>query len=98
MPAIFPSVALKNRQREIKRIADSEPVYITENGHGKYVFVSAEVFEQMLSDAAQEALYEERMARALSESRDDFASGRTYGSRDELLAAVERKRAGRAKA
>ena len=32
MPAIYPSTALKNQQREIKEIADTEVVYITENG------------------------------------------------------------------
>ena len=38
------------------------------------------------------ALYEARMAEALRESREDFAQGRLYSSRADLLAAVERKR------
>lgn len=39
------------------------------------------------------ALYEARMTEALRESREDFAQGRFYSSRADLLAAVERKRA-----
>lgn len=38
------------------------------------------------------ALYEARMAEALRESQEDFAQGRFYSSRADLLAAVERKR------
>ena len=40
MPPIYPSTALKNQQREIKQLADTQIVYITENGRGKYVFMS----------------------------------------------------------
>lgn len=38
MPPIYPSTALKNQQREIKQLADTQIVFITENGRGKYVF------------------------------------------------------------
>lgn len=92
MPAIYPSVALKNQQREIKAIADVEPVYITENGRGKYVFLSEEVFQSAIDAAVEEALYEERMANVLEESRKNFAEGRYYASREDLMAAVKRKR------
>ena len=98
MPSIYPSVALKNRQREIKAIADHEPVYITENGAGKYVFLSEDVLEQIISDAVQEALYEERVTLALEESREDFLEGRFYTTRAELLTAVEQKRSAHAAA
>ncbi|MDO4798530.1 MAG: hypothetical protein Q4A01_11005 [Coriobacteriales bacterium] len=98
MPAIYPSVALKNKQREIKAIADVEPVYITENGRGKYVFLSEDVFKRAIDDAVEEALYEERMARALEESRKDFDEGRYYSTRDELMEAVKRKRSPHAEA
>lgn len=93
MPSIYPSTDLKNRQREIKSIADRELVYITENGRGKYVFASQEVFEREIERAVEEALYEQRVADALRESRDDYASGRSYSSREELLEAVAQKRA-----
>jgi len=96
MPAIYPSTALKNRQREIKGLADTQVVYITENGHGKYVFTSERVLERTIQDAVDEALYEERLRQALSESRDDFANGRFYSSREDLAAAVERERASHA--
>lgn len=93
MPAIYPSTALKNQQREIKAIADTEIVYITENGRGKYIFASEEVFESRISAAVEEALYEARLRAALAESREDFSQGRSYGTREELMAAVAERRA-----
>ena len=98
MPAIYPSTALKSKQREIKALADREPVYITENGSGKYVFVSQEVHDRIVEEAVEEALYEQRAAMALEESREDFEAGRFYGSREDLMEAVARKRSGRATA
>ena len=95
MTPIFPSTALKNRQREIKAIADREVVYITENGHGKYIFASEEVIEEKIKNAVEDALYEMRMLEALKQSREDFAEGRMYSSRDDLSSAVEAKRAAR---
>ena len=61
MPAIYPSTALKNQQREIKSIADAEIVYITENGRGKYVFMSEDVLQKQIDEAVEEALYEQRL-------------------------------------
>lgn len=92
MSAIYPSTALKNQQREIKAIADNEIVHITENGWGKYVFMSEEVLERTINQAIDDALYEKRLSDALAESRDDFAYGRSYSSREEMLKAVSRKR------
>ena len=92
MPPIYPSTALKNQQREIKEHADTELVYITENGRGKYVFTSVEVLERVVSDAVQQALYEQRLENALTESRDDFENGRYYASRESLMEAVKAKR------
>ena len=96
MPAIYPSTALNNQQREIKEIADTEVVYITENGRGKYAFMSENVFQKKIDDAVEQALYEQRMAQALRQSRDDFENGRYYSSRDDLMAAVHDKRASHA--
>ena len=56
MPAIYPSTALKNEQRAIKAIADREVVYITENGRGKYLFMSQEVHDREVAEAVEEAL------------------------------------------
>ena len=72
MSAIYPSTALKNQQREIKARADREVVHITENGWGKYVFMSEDVFEQSINQAVEDALYEARLKSALAESRKDF--------------------------
>ena len=96
MPAIYPSTALKNQQREIKKIADTEVVYITENGRGKYAFMSENVLQQQIDDAVEEALYEQRMRDALRQSRSDFEGGRYYSSREDLMDAVDAKRAARA--
>ena len=93
MPAIYPSTALKNEQRAIKAIADREVVYITENGRGKYLFMSQEVHDREIAEAVEEALYEARMADALRASRADFEAGRYYTSREDLKAAVDLKRA-----
>lgn len=92
MKPIYPSTALKNKQREIKAIADKEPVYITENGHGKYVFMSESVYEAAIHDAVEEALYQNRLHEALSASREDYENGNYYSSRDEMLRAVANKR------
>lgn len=93
MTPIFPSTALKNRQREIKELAETQVVYITENGHGKYVFTSQEVLDNLISDAVEQAMYEARMEAALKEAREDIAAGRVYESRESLMAAVAQKRA-----
>ena len=92
MTPIFPSTALKNQQREIKKLADTQLVYITENGRGKYVFTS----HQIIADAVEDALYEQRLSDALAESRDDFKNGQYYTSRESLMAAVNAKREARA--
>ena len=96
MPAIYPSTALKNEQRAIKAIADEEIVYITENGRGKYLFMSQEVHDREIAEAVEQALYAARMAEALRASRADSAAGRYYTPREDLKAAVERKRAANA--
>ena len=96
MTPIFSSTALKNRQREIKAIANEQMVHITENGNGKYIFAAEEVVERAIADAVEEALYEARMAEALRQSRADFAAGRSYSGREKLIAAVEEKRAANA--
>lgn len=92
MPAIYPSTALKSQQREIKSIADKEIVHITENGWGKYVFMSEDVFAQAIEQAVENALYEQRVSAALTESRRDYEEGRYYSSREDLMAAVMAKR------
>ena len=92
MSAIYPSTALKNQQREIKARADREVVHITENGWGKYVFMSEDVFEQSINQAVEDALYEARLKSALAESRKDFEEGRSYSYKADMLAAVAKKR------
>lgn len=92
MPPIYPSTALKNQQREIKALADTQMVYITENGRGKYIFASVKVVEDAIAQAVEDALYEQRLAAALGQSRDGYERGDYYRLREELMAAVQRKR------
>ena len=92
MEAIFSSVALRDRQREVKDAARSGVVHITENGNGAFVFCSEEVFEARLRRAADEAIYAERMAQVIREGRSDVAAGRTY-TVDEAFTEIMARRA-----
>ena len=95
MPAIYPSTALKNQQREIKAKADNEIVHITENGNGAFVFCSEKVFDEKLREAAEAAAYEERVRMAVERGRDDIASGRLVEGTGNALAEIARRRASR---
>ena len=90
MDAIYSSVALRDRQREVKDAAREHVVRITENGAGAYVFCSEAVYERELRRAAEEAVYAERMAVAVREGREDVAAGRIVVGAE---AAMERIRA-----
>ena len=94
-PPIYPSTALKNKQREIKALADETIVYITENGYGNYIFVSKEVYERELQNAVEEALYEQRFAEALEASLRDIEEGRVYDSLDDAWDEIARRHAAR---
>ena len=95
MKAVYPSTALKTRQRETKALADGRIAYITENGDGAYAFMPEAVFVHYVADAVEGALYEARMHEALAQSKEDFAEGRCYDSFEGLLSAVDEKRAAR---
>ncbi len=95
MEPIYSSSALRDRQREIKDAARKGVVRITESGNGAFVFCSEEVFENQLRQAAEEALYAERMAQVIRDGRKDASAGRTY-SVNEGFAAIEARRAKRA--
>ena len=91
MEAIYSSVTLRDRQREVKDAARKDVVRITENGNGAFVFCSEEVFERRLQRAADEAIYAERMAQAVRDGRADVEAGRTL-SMEEGFAAIEARR------
>ena len=95
MEAIYSSVALRDRQREVKDAARKDVVHITENGNGAFIFCSEEVFERRLQRAVDEALYAEHMAQVVRDGREDVAAGRTF-SVEEGFAAIEARRAKRA--
>lgn len=95
MEAIFSSVALRDRQREVKERAREDVVHITENGNGAFIFCSEEVFEQRLQQAAEDALYAERMAQAIREGREDLIEGNVYTSIDEVFDEIEKRASSR---
>lgn len=47
------------------------------------------------NEAAEATLYEQRLSNALEQSRNDFANGRYYTSRETLMEAVKVKRKAR---
>ena len=94
MEAIYSSVALRDRQRDVKEAARKDVVRITENGNGAFVFCSEEVFERRLRRAAEEAVYAERMACVVREGRKDVSAGRTY-TMEEGFAQIEVRRRSR---
>lgn len=84
MTAIYSSSALKTNQREIKDIALKEVVHITENGNGAFIFCSEELFQKRLQEAADEAVYEARMAYVIERGRSQIARGE-YVEGDEVF-------------
>ena len=94
MEAIYPFSALKTNQREVKDSALRDVVRVTENGRGAFVFCSEEVFEGKLREAADEAVYAERMAAAIRQGRDDIERGRCVEGTAAALSEIE-ARAGR---
>ncbi len=93
MDAIYPFSALKTSQREVKDAALEGVVRVTENGRGAFVFCSEEVFERTMREAAEEAVYAERMATAVRQARTDIAEGRCVEGTEAALAAIAQKAA-----
>lgn len=91
MATIFSSAALKSHQREVKDAAQKDVVHITENGNGAYVFMSEGLFQQKLSEAAEEAAYTERMRTAIRTGRADIAAGHYVEGIDSFLNAMDSK-------
>ena len=92
MTAIYSSIALKNRQREVKNVAQNEIVHITENGNGAYIFCSEEVFERTIQAAREEAAYETRLAESLDRADADVEAGRYFESVEEARQAAITRR------
>lgn len=83
MTVIYSSVALKNKQREVKDAAMEEVVHITENGNGAFVFCSERVFDRAIQAAKDEAVYEARLSGALDRADADMAAGRFFADIEE---------------
>ena len=95
MEAIFSSVALRDRQREVKDVARERVVHITENGNGSFVFCSEAVFAEELDKAREEARYETELGYVLRRAAVDVAAGRYETDSAAFRASVEAQRAAR---
>lgn len=93
MTPIYSSAALKTRQREIKDVARSQVVHITENGNAAFVLMSEEVYEKNLREAAERASYEARAASVVERGRADIEAGRFVEGTAAALAEIERRAA-----
>lgn len=60
MPKIRPSSDLRNKYSEISEFCreNSEPVYITKNGHGDLVVMSIETYEKLIGRSELRKLLE----------------------------------------
>jgi hypothetical protein len=92
MAAIYSDTVLNDQQETIKKLAEKQFVYITEHGSGKYIFTTEKYMQQSIDEAVQQALYEQRLQIALSQSRSDFENGNYYTSKEEMLNAVKKMR------
>ena len=95
MTPIYSSAALKTRQREIKDVARSQVVHITENGNATaFVLMSEEVYKRKnLREAAERASYEARVASVVERGRADIEAGRFVEGTAAALAEIEQQAA-----
>lgn len=91
MEAIYPFSTLKANQREVKDAALEGVVHVTENGKGAFVFCSEDVFDRKLHEAAEEAVYAERLAVSIRQARMDISEGRCVEGMQEALAAIQER-------
>lgn len=95
MDAIYSATALRDHSREVKQAARERLVRITENGRGAYVFCSEEVFQQVVDDAVERALYAQRVSDAIGRGRADISAGRYVDGIEAAKAVVADRRATR---
>lgn len=79
---IRPVSDLRNKYPEVESELKDGPVYLTKNGYGSSVIISAQLFDETL---AKLALYEK-----IAESERQFAAGRGKGARKSLAAIREK--------
>ena len=91
MEAIYPFSALKTNQREVKDAALEGVVHVTENGRGAFVFCSEDVFDRKLQEAAEAAVYAERIAASIRQGRADIEEGRCVEGIKEALEVIRKK-------
>jgi len=90
MPYIYSTTELKRNLKDIKELANKEPVYITENGNGAYVFISQKQFEKQIEQGIEDALYALRFQEAMNLARADIEQGRVYDSVEKMFAAAKK--------
>ena len=79
----------QTRQREIVDIARKDVVHITENGSAAFVFMSEDLFEEQLNNAAEEAALTERMRACIKASDDCFEQGEYIEGTDAFFSALD---------
>lgn len=81
MPGILPVSDLRNYNEVLKNCRVGEPVFLTENGRGRYVVLDIEDYEK--------ALAENKLMAKLQEAEEAVADGKGWMSLDDLKAAME---------
>lgn len=79
---IRPVSDLRNKYPEVESEIQSGPVYLTKNGYGSSVVVSAEFFDATM---AKLALYEK-----IAKSEQEFAAGKGKNARSSLASIREK--------
>ena len=82
----------KNRKKSSGKQVKTPCGVALENRLGKHVFMSEEASKRTVNQAIEDALHEKCLVDALVQSRNDFKESRFYSTREEMLAAVARKR------
>lgn len=79
---IRPVSDLRNKYPEVEAEIKNGPVYLTKNGYGSSVIVSAEFFDETMTKLA---LYEK-----IAQSEREFAAGKGKNARQSLIALREK--------
>lgn len=76
MPNIKPISDLRNYNEVLKYCENGEPVFLTKNGHGKYVILDIEEYER------QQSVF--KLLSKLNEAEDAIKTGAEWQSIDDL--------------
>ena len=72
MPTISPISDLRNYSEVLRKVDSGKPVFLTKNGHGKYVIISIEEYDKVF--AAYKLMAELDKGRQSGESKGYIAA------------------------